>query len=385
MKSRAAVKTEKPAKARAALRDRISANKGKARKVPGSGRMKRVITPWLFLAPSLAGVTIFHGLPFVDVVKRSFQDAMGTRYVGLKNYQAVLGNTAFRMAVSNTTRFLLVCLPLLMLISFGIAVLLTAGAARRARQEPPTAARGKRQEPPAAARGRRREALETVRRRRTDPGRKQASSGTVRGEKQGSSGAEEGPYGIFRTTLVLPMAVPAASMVLVWKIFLCPEGVLNQWLTRLTGQMWQEDWAFSRWAFPVLVFTYLWKHTGYDMVLWLAGLQAVPGELYEAARIDGAGAWARLWYITLPEIRGTFVLAGILSLVNSFQVYREAYLLAGAYPDTSIYLLPHLFAHWFLSLDIQKMTAAAVLLTGVLMLPALPGWLWGRRKHKQSA
>ena len=302
--------------------------------------MKRIITPWLFLAPSLVGVIVFHGLPFLDVVKRSFQDAMGIRYVGLANYRAVLDNTAFRLAASNTMRFLLVCLPLLMVISFGIAVLLTAGTARRKKQSVPDAA--------------------------------------VRKEP-GTPAPTEGPYGIFRATLVLPMAIPAASMVLVWRIFLCPEGILNQWLSGLTGQIWQEDWAFSRWAFPVLVFTYLWKHTGYDMVLWLAGLQAVPEELYEAARIDGAGVWARLWYITLPEIRGTFVLVSILSLVNSFRVYREAYLLAGSYPDTSIYLIPHLFAHWFLGLDIQKMTAAAVLLTGVLMLPAVAGWLWRRR------
>lgn len=306
-------------------------NRGKP-PVPISGRLRKLVTPWLFLAPSLAGVVVFYGLPFLDVVKRSFQDAMGTRYVGLDNYKAVLDNTAFRLAVGNTLRFLLVCLPLLMLVSFGAAVLLTAGAARRARR------------PDAGAGG-------------------------------------QGPYGILRTTLVLPMAIPAASMVLVWKIVLCPEGVLNQWLSGITGQEWQVDWAFSQWAFPILVITYLWKHTGYDMVLWLAGLQAVPGELYEAARIDGAGVWARLWYITLPELGGTFVLAGVLSVVNSFRVYREAYLLAGSYPDSSIYLLPHLFAHWFLSLDIQKMTAAAVLLTGALGLPAWVVWFLKRRKR----
>ena len=294
-----------------------------------SGRSRKPMVPWFFLAPSLIGVVVFYGLPFLDVVKRSFQDAMGTRYVGLDNYKAVLDNTAFRLAAANTLRFLLMCLPLLMLLSFGTALLLTAGAARRAR----------------------------------------------RADSKG-----QGPYGILRTTLVLPMAIPAVSMVLVWKIFLCPEGVLNQWLSGVTRQEWQVDWAFSRWAFPILVITYLWKHMGYDMVLWLAGLQAVPGELYEAARIDGAGIWARLWYITLPELRGTFVLAGMLSVVNSFRVYREAYLLAGSYPDSSIYLLPHLFAHWFLSLDIQKMTAAAVLLTGALGVPAWGVWLLKSRK-----
>ena len=71
---------------------------------------------------------------------------------------------------------------------------------------------------------------------------------------------------------------------------------------------------------------------------------------------------------------------GILSVVNSFRVYREAYLLAGSYPDSSIYLIPHLFAHWFLSLDIQKMTAASVMMTGMFLMPAVAVWIFYRRK-----
>lgn len=291
-----------------------------------AGLIRRRLTPWLFLAPSLVGTVVFYGLPFLDVGKRSFQDAMGTRFAGLHNYRAVLDNEAFRLAVANTVRFLAICMPLLMLVSFVTASLLAAGA--------------------------------ELKRKRAD---------RSRGDR------DTGIYGLFRTTLVLPMAVPAASMVLVWKIFLCPDGVLNQWLCGITGETWQVDWAFSRWAFPILVMTYLWRHVGYDMVLWLAGLQSIPGELYEAARMDGAGVLARLWYITLPELRGTFVIVAVLSVVNAFRVYREAYLLAGSYPDASIYLLPHLFAHWFLNLDIGKMTAAAVLLTGTLGLLAVLG------------
>ena len=193
-----------------------------------------------------------------------------------------------------------------------------------------------------------------------------------------SGGAEKGKKnGVIkssRTVLVLPMAVPAASMVLVWKILLCRDGVLNQWLSGLTGDVWEVDWAFSQHAFSVLVVTYLWKHTGYDMILWLAGLQGISGELYEAAKMDGAGTIARFWYITIPGLKGTFGMVGILSIVNSFRVYREAYLLAGSYPDSSIYLIPHLFAHWFLSLDIQKMTAAAVMMTGVFVVPIAAVW-----------
>ena len=118
------------------------------------------------------------------------------------------------------------------------------------------------------------------------------------------------------------------------------------------------------------------------MVLWLAGLQGISGELYEAAKMDGAGVLARMRYITFPGLRGTFGLVGILSIVNSFRVYREAYLLAGSYPDSSIYLIPHLFAHWFLTLDIQKMTAAAVMMTGGFVVLIAGGWIVKKRERE---
>lgn len=308
--------------------------------LPDKRIKRRRIIPWLFLAPSLLGVIWFSVFSFLDVVKRSFQDAMGGAFVGLDNYRTVLDNPPFRLAAGNTAHFLAMCIPLLMSLSFFAALLLSAGAARAVR------AAGKK------------EAAGTVR----AEGRRAEKTGCAKSSRI---------YTLFRTTLVLPMTVPAASMVLVWRIFLCPEGVLNQLLTRVSGQNWDVDWAFSSRAFPVLIVTYLWKHMGYAMVLWLAGLGAIPRELYEAAKMDGAGAVASLLFITLPGLRGSFGLVGTVVLVNAFRVYREAYLLAGSYPDSSIYLLPHLFAHWFLQLDIQKITAAAVLLVVSFLTPVL--------------
>ena len=121
------------------------------------------------------------------------------------------------------------------------------------------------------------------------------------------------------------------------------------------------DWMNGATAFYVLVFSYLWKNIGYDIILWLAGLNGISPALYEAARVDGAGRWQCFRYITLPELRPTVFLIGVLSFVNTFKVFREAYLIAGDYPDSSIYMLQHLFNNWFVSLDIQKMSAAAVL------------------------
>ena len=112
----------------------------------------------------------------------------------------------------------------------------------------------------------------------------------------------------------------------------------------------------------MLVFTYLWKNAGYDMVLWLSGLSGIPPALYESAALDGAGAAQRFFRITLPGLRPTLFTAAVLSLLNSFKVFREAYLIAGGYPHRSIYMLQHLFNNWFLQLDTDKLCAGAVLL-----------------------
>lgn len=133
----------------------------------------------------------------------------------------------------------------------------------------------------------------------------------------------------------------------------------------------QLDDGSSGKAFWVLSACYIWKNLGYDMILWLAGLGAIPEEQYEAARVQGAGAWACFRYITLPQLKETLFVTALLSFVNAFRVFREAYLLAGEYPHESIYMLQHLFNNWFVNLDIQKMTAAAVLLvigTGAVLL-----------------
>ena len=104
------------------------------------------------------------------------------------------------------------------------------------------------------------------------------------------------------------------------------------------------------------------------MILWLAGLGAIPEEQYEAAKVQGAGAWACFRYITLPQLKETLFVTALLSFVKAFRVFREACLLAGEYPHESIYMLQHLFNNWFVNLDIQKMTAAAVMTGGVLLV-----------------
>ncbi len=271
----------------------------------------------LFLAPSLLGVCIFVLIPFVDVVRRSFLDAMGNEFAGIRNYENVLCNEAFRLAAGNTIKFILVCIPLLLLISLLCALLIHG---LRVYQE------------------------------------------------------------FFKTTFLFPMAIPVASVVLLWRLFLDRNGFFNEGI-KLFG-LSKVDWMNSESAFGVLVFTYLWKNVGYDMILWLAGLAAIPKERYEAASVDGAGRWQRFRYVTLPGLRSSVFVIGILSLVNCFKVFREAYLIAGDYPHESIYMMQHLFNNWFVSLDIQKMTAASVMMASVML--GMMSLVWYRNERSRE-
>ena len=168
----------------------------------------------------------------------------------------------------------------------------------------------------------------------------------------------------YKSALLLPFAVPAASVVLLWRVLFDTKGLLNGLFDALgaTGC----DWMNTGSAFYVLVGSYLWKNTGYVVILFLAALSQVPETLYEAARMDGAGRRAIFRYITLPCIRNASYTIFVLSLLNSFKVFREAYLVAGSYPQEDIYLLQHVFNNWFLNMDVDKMAAGAVLLALVV-------------------
>lgn len=236
------------------------------------------------------------------MVRRSLYSDTGNRFVGFDNFIGVVNNTAFRLAAHNTVRFIGVCVPLLLAASFVIALL-----------------------------------VRLIR-----------PSGRV-----------------FKTTYLIPMAVPVASIVLLWQALFHTQGLINGVLASLGGQ--PVDFMGTGAAFWVLIATYLWKNCGYTMILWLAGLDTISDHLYEAAAVDGAGTLQQFWYITLPGLVPTLALTAILSLLNTFKVFREAYLVAGSYPHNSIYLLQHLFNNWFLDLELGRMSAAAVLVAASLM------------------
>ena len=164
----------------------------------------------------------------------------------------------------------------------------------------------------------------------------------------------------------MPMAVPAASVVLVWKVLFHEKGLINASLLALGGS--GVDWMGSAAAFWMLVISYLWKNLGYTVVLWTAGLAGIPESVYEAAQVDGANAWQTFLHITLPNLRGSAYTIAVLSLLNSFKVFREAWLVAGDYPHESMYLLQHLYNNWFRELDFDKIAAASVMTSAVVFV-----------------
>ncbi len=160
---------------------------------------------------------------------------------------------------------------------------------------------------------------------------------------------------LIKSLYLFPMAMPTATVVIVWRMF-----------------FYQQD-------FNSLVASYLWKNLGYTIVLWLAGIAAIPREQVEAAKVDGADKWQCFFYIKLPCLKGSLYTIVVLSFLNSFKIYREAYLVAGSYPGKDIYLLQHLFNNWYVNLELDKMSAATVLVGGFLFLfIMILNYLWNR-------
>ena len=151
---------------------------------------------------------------------------------------------------------------------------------------------------------------------------------------------------------IVPAAVPAASVVLVWELLFHSNGLLNRALLATAGG--KVEWMTTSASFWVLVLSYLWKNLGYDMILWMAGLAGIPEEIYEAAHMDGAGERACFFRITLPNLLPSLYTISVLSFLNSFKVFREAWLVAGDYPQQDMYLLQHLYNNWFRDLAFDK-------------------------------
>lgn len=164
---------------------------------------------------------------------------------------------------------------------------------------------------------------------------------------------------IVKFAFLIPLAIPSNSLAVVWKILFAENGIVNGLITKAGGT--PISFFTGRAVFRLFVGTFVFKNIGYNMLIWLAGLSAIPTEIYEAARVDGAGRFTRIFKITLPNMKRSFFIVAMLSVVNSLKIFREQYLMAGGYPDTTIYQLQHIFNNWFEKLELGKLTAGAVM------------------------
>ena len=164
----------------------------------------------------------------------------------------------------------------------------------------------------------------------------------------------------FRSFFLSPMMVPVASIVLIWQVLFSYNGTVNV-LLELLGKT-PIDWLNTEYAPWVVVLLFLWKNLGYNMILFMAGLANIPRELLEVADVEGASAAYKFFAIKLRYLSPTVLFVTILSLINSFKIFREVYLLAGNYPYESLYTLQHFMNNMFNALDYQKLSAAALII-----------------------
>jgi multiple sugar transport system permease protein len=283
---------------------------------------------WAFVTPALLLIGVFFALPvlgafvlsFTDFDIYSIADLASTRFVGLKNYQDLLANPLFRTALRNTLYFVAVGGPLSAAVSLAAAILVNAKLTRFK------------------------------------------------------------PF--FRSAFFAPWVTTLVAMALVWRYIYHPQyGLLNSGL-HFFG-IGPVDWLGDpHWAMPALILLSVWKNFGYNMLVFLAGLQSIPEELYEAAALDGAGAWRRFRHVTLPMLGPTFVFVGVVTMIASFQIFSEPYVMTQGGPLKStltlvLYMYEEGFRWWRLGLS----AAIAV----VLFLLTLAGTLVQLRLQRRSA
>lgn len=256
---------------------------------------------WMFLAPALIVLLVFFAIPVVGGFVLSLTDfdpyalanIHNLRFVGLGNYLTLLQRPLFWKALGNTLYFVLVGVPLSMAVSLGAALLLNARLARF--------------------------------------------------------------QGFFRTALFAPVVTTVVAAAVVWQyLFNTRYGLVNDLLVHL--DLHPVDWLGNpHWAMPTVMAFAVWKNFGFNMILFLAGLQAIPPQLYDAARIDGASAPRAFWHITLPMLGPTLLMVSILTLSGYFQLFAEPYVITEGGPLQSTYSVLYLmyedgFKWWNLGL-----------------------------------
>ena len=164
----------------------------------------------------------------------------------------------------------------------------------------------------------------------------------------------------FRSFFLSPLMVPTASVVLIWQVMFHYNGIINNFTAAFGAD--KIDWLKSGKAQVVIIALFLWKNLGYNMILFMSALASIPKELIEVAELENASKYQIFWYIKVRYMSSSILFVMIMSLINSFKVFREVYLMTGDYPVDSLYMLQHFMNNTFASLDYQKLSAAAIIM-----------------------
>lgn len=273
---------------------------------------------FLFILPGLLGFSIFYLWPFIISVGYSFLSRpVGGDFVGFQNYINLLQSPAYRLGLWNTIIFIGLSVPVNMALSLWIAILIN----------------------------------------KIDKGR----SGMLSSH---SSGVNLKP--LFVLIFLIPLVIPSGSMVFFWQQLFAMDGMLNGILYNFGFT--PINWLNSNHARVVMLIIFIWKNLGFNMVLFMAGLSNIPIDYYEAAYVDGASKSLVFRKITLPCLLPTTVIVVLMSIINSFKVFREVYLLMGSHPHESVYMLQHFMNNNFFSLNYQRLTTATTLLALAMAL-----------------
>ncbi|MCM1111758.1 MAG: sugar ABC transporter permease [Muribaculum sp.] len=170
----------------------------------------------------------------------------------------------------------------------------------------------------------------------------------------------------FRTFFLSPMMVPVASVVLIWQVLFHYNGAVNDVLGVFGVD--KIEWFKSEYSTIVIVLLFLWKNLGYNMILFMAALASVPKDILEVARLESATPLQTFFYIKIRYLSSTILFVTIMSLISSFKIFREIYLLTTDYPHDSIYMLQHYMNNKFRNLDYQTLSAAAIMMSLVMIV-----------------
>jgi len=289
---------------------------------------RETVAGYLFLLPNLIGFVIFTALAVIAsaaISLTSWDLLSDPEFVGLQNYIDLLTNDPlFRTVMWNTFYFTIVSVPASTVLALGLALMFNTGL-------------------------------------RAIP--------------------------LFRTMYFLPVITATIVVALIWRWFFNPDfGILNYVLYEL-GIDNPPNWLSTKtWAMPSVIILSVWKQVGYNMVIFLAGLQAIPTTLYEAASIDGAGRWQRFRNITLPLLTPTTFFVLVISIIGSLQVFDAVLVLTGGGPaNATRTIVFHIWEEAFVFLEMGYAAAVAwILFIMVFLVTALQWKLQKRWVHYEA-